>query len=206
MMPEMDGLALCSTVKNNSMYSDIFVVLLSAKSSSEDEILGYKAGADFYLKKPFDPDILINQMKNVYTTRQQRRKQIISDLLSPQDKNTDFHPKNDFLSKAIKIIEEHIMNENFKIDEFAAEMNLSKTVLHRKFKLMIGETPNVFIRNIRLRKAANMLKTTNLSISEIAYMTGFSQAHYFIKCFKELYKDTPKNFRQHNQSEENNEN
>lgn len=108
MMPEMDGLALCSTVKNTSMYSDIFVILLSAKSSSEDEVLGYKAGADFYLKKPFDPDILINQMKNVYATRQQRRKQIISDLLSPQEENTELHPKNDFLNKAIKIIEEHI--------------------------------------------------------------------------------------------------
>lgn len=202
MMPEMDGLALCSTIKNSSMYSDIFVILLSAKSSLEDEILGYKAGADFYLKKPFDPDILINQMKNVYATRQQRRKQIISDLLLPQEENTGFHPKNDFLNKAIKIIEEHIMDEDFKIDEFAAEMNLSKTILHRKFKLMIGETPNVFIRNIRLRKAANMLKTTNLSISEIAYMTGFSQAHYFIKCFKELYQDTPKSFRIHSQSEE----
>jgi Signal transduction histidine kinase len=202
MMPEMDGLALCSTVKNTSMYSDIFVILLSAKSSSEDEVLGYKAGADFYLKKPFDPDILINQMKNVYATRQQRRKQIISDLLSPQEENTELHPKNDFLNKAIKIIEEHIMDEDFKIDEFAAEMNLSKTILHRKFKLMIGETPNVFIRNIRLRKASNMLKTTNLSISEIAYMTGFSQAHYFIKCFKELYQDTPKNFRMRNKPEE----
>lgn len=206
MMPEMDGLTLCSMIKNSSMYSDIFVILLSAKSASEDEILGYKAGADFYLKKPFDPDILINQMKNVYATRQKRRKQIISDLLSPQDKNAEFHPKNDFLNKAIKIIEEHIMDEDFKIDEFAAEMNLSKTVLHRKFKLMIGETPNVFIRNIRLRKAANMLKTTDLSISEIAYTTGFSQAHYFIKCFKELYQDTPKNFRMHNQPEENDDN
>lgn len=204
MMPEMDGLTLCSTVKNTPMYSDIFIILLSAKSSSEDEISGYKAGADFYLKKPFDPDILINHMRNVFATRQQRRKQIISDLLSPQDKGEEFHPKNDFLNKSIKIVEEHLMDEDFKIDEFAAEMNLSKPVLHRKFKLMVGETPNIFIRNIRLRKAANMLKTTDLSISEVAYMTGFSQAHYFIKCFRELYQDTPKNFRMNNQSEDKN--
>lgn len=201
MMPVMGGLALCSTIKNTPMYSDIFVILLSAKSSAEDERKGYKAGADFYVKKPFDPDILINQMVNVYATRQQRKKQIISDILSPQSDNADYSPKDEFLHKAIKIIEEHLMDENFKIDEFASEMNLSKTVLHRKFKLMVGETPNIFIRNIRLRKAANMLKETDLSISEIAYMTGFSQSHYFIKCFKELYKDTPKNFRINNKSE-----
>lgn len=202
MMPEMDGLTLCSTIKNTPMYSDIFVILLSAKSSSEDEMQGYKSGADFYVKKPFDPEILIKQMVNVYATRQQRRKQIITDLLSPQSDNAGIQPKDDFLQRAIRIIEEHLMDENFKIDEFAAEMHLSKTVLHRKFKLMIGETPNIFIRNIRLRKAANMLKETDLSISEIAYLTGFSQAHYFIKCFKELYQDTPKNFRKSNNSEE----
>jgi len=202
MMPEMDGLTLCSTIKKTPMYSDIFVILLSAKSSSEDEMQGYKAGADFYLKKPFDPDILIRQMVNVHATRQQRRKQIISDLLSPQkDQSENTQPKDDFLNKAIKIIEEHLMDENFKIDEFASEMNLSKTVLHQKFKLMIGETPNIFIRSIRLRKAANMLKETDLSVSEIAYLTGFNQAHYFIKCFKELYQDTPKNFRMNKSKE-----
>ena len=202
MMPEMDGLTLCSTIKNTPMYSDIFVILLSAKSSSEDEMQGYKSGADFYVRKPFDPEILIKQMVNVYATRQQRRKQIITDLLSPQSDNAGIQPKDDFLQRAIRIIEEHLMDENFKIDEFAAEMHLSKTVLHREFKLMIGETPNIFIRNIRLRKAANMLKETDLSISEIAYLTGFSQAHYFIKCFKELYQDTPKNFRKSNNLEE----
>lgn len=195
MMPEMDGFTLCSTIKNTPMYSEVFVILLSARSSSEDEMQGYKAGADFYIKKPFDPEILIKQMVNVYATRQQRRKQIITDLLSPQNDSAKSHSKDDFLGKAVKIIEEHLMDENFKIDEFAAEMNLSKTVLHRKFKLIVGETPNIFIRNIRLHKAANMLKETDLSISEIGYLAGFSQAHYFIKCFKELYQDTPKNFR-----------
>ncbi|SHE99499.1 Signal transduction histidine kinase [Dysgonomonas macrotermitis] len=199
-MPEMDGLTLCSIIKNTPMYSEVFVILLSARSSSEDEMQGYKAGADFYIKKPFDPEILIKQMVNVYATRQQRRKQIITDLLSPQNDSAKSHPKDDFLGKAVKIIEEHIMDENFKIDEFAAEMNLSKTVLHRKFKLIVGETPNIFIRNIRLHKAANMLKETDLSISEIGYLTGFSQAHYFIKCFKELYQYTPKNFRVKNKT------
>jgi YesN/AraC family two-component response regulator len=199
MMPEMDCLTLCSTIKQTPIYSDIFVILLSAKSSSEDEMRGYKAGADFYIKKPFITDILISQILNVYTTREQRKKQIISNLLFARqnnEKDTDkLSPESNFLNKAIKVIEDHLIDGSFNIEEFASEMNLSKTVLHRKFKLILGETPNVFIRNIRLRKAAEMLEKTDMPISEIAYLTGFSQAHYFTKCFRDLYKVTPKNYR-----------
>jgi transcriptional regulator GlxA family with amidase domain len=91
------------------------------------------------------------------------------------------------------------MDADFKIDEFAAEMNTSKTVLHRKFRSLVGQTPNQFIRTIRLRKAVHLLGTSDLTIAEIAYLTGFNQSHYFIKCFREVYHDTPKNFRQKKQ-------
>lgn len=180
------------------MYSDTFVILLSAKSSTEDEMQGYKAGADFYIKKPFDSDALIKQLENVFATLQQRRKQFIADLLSPQDESGEIHSKDKFLQRAIQIIEDHLMDENFKIDEFASEMNLSKTILHRKFKLIVGETPNNFIRNVRLKKASKMLRETELSVSEVAYLSGFNQVHYFIKCFKEVYQVTPKNYRLQN--------
>lgn len=194
MMPRMDGLELCRAVKNNHLLSDIFFVILSAKSSPEDEVAGYEAGADLYLKKPFDPDMLISQMKNLYNTRLQRRKQIIASMLEPEsDKPSE---TNNFIERALEVMEEHIMDENFRLEEFAAAMGISKTVLNRKFKTLVGETPNTFIRNVRLRKAAIMLKTTDYSISEIAYMTGFAQAHYFIKRFKELYNETPGTYRQ----------
>lgn len=75
-------------------------------------------------------------------------------------------------------------------------MNISKTVLHKKFKMLIGQTPNQFIRAVRIRKASELLESTDLSVTEIAYLTGFNQAHYFIKCFKEVYDETPKNFRE----------
>ena len=204
MMPEMDGLELCRTIKSNSLLSDIFVVMLSAKSSTEDELQGYEAGADLYLKKPFDSDILVKQVMNVYFTRQQRKRQIMNKLITSlhSEKNNPL-PEGDLLGKAIKVIEEHLMDENFKIDEFAAEMCMSKTVLHRKFKAIIGETPNMFIRNIRLRKAAEMLKNSSLTVAEIAYLTGFNQSHYFIKCFRELFNETPKNYRkQHKENKE----
>ena len=96
----------------------------------------------------------------------------------------------------MQIIEDHIMDADFKIEAFADEMNMSKTVLHRKFKLLMGQTPNQFIRLIRLRKSVNLLRHSNHTIAEIAYLTGFNQSHYFIKCFREVYQETPKSFRE----------
>ncbi|MBP1614846.1 MAG: hypothetical protein H6Q13_2294 [Bacteroidetes bacterium] len=196
MMPESDGFTLCRRIKENSLYADIFVILLTAKSSTDDELQGYKAGADIYIKKPFDSDALINQMININQTRQKRKAQLLGRLVSPDSKDIEFDPKDQFLQQSMKVIEEHLMDADFKIDEFAAEMNISKTVLHRKFRALVGQTPNQFIRTIRLRKAVNLLNTSELTIAEIAYLTGFNQSHYFIKCFREVYNDTPKNFRQ----------
>jgi len=196
MMSGMDGLALCQKIKTTSLTSDIFVVLISAKSSPEDEWNGYKAGADFYIAKPFDCERFVTQINNIYATRLHRRRQILKSIFNQTDINTSTSPKDDFLYKAIQIIEQNIMNENFKIDDFALQMNVSKTVLHRKFRMLVDDTPNNFIRQVRLNKAAEMLVNTQHTIAEIAYLTGFNQSHYFIKCFREEYNDTPKNFRQ----------
>ena len=116
--------------------------------------------------------------------------------LEPAGEEPENHPHDYFITKAVKTVEAHLMDEDFKVDDFAAEMNMSKAVLNRKFKHLVGETPNSFIRKIRLNKAAAMLVTTDCSISEIAYMTGFGQTHYFIKKFKEIYNETPGNYRQ----------
>ncbi|WP_321332247.1 two-component regulator propeller domain-containing protein [uncultured Bacteroides sp.] len=203
MMPEGDGFTLCREIKGNSLYADIFVIFLTARASTDDELQGYKAGADIYVKKPFDPDALVNQMINISQTRQKRKAQLLGKLISPDSKDIDFDPRDQFLQQSMKVIEEHLMEADFKIDEFAAEMNASKTVLHRKFRTLVGQTPNQFIRTIRLRKAVNLLNNTELSIAEIAYLTGFNQSHYFIKCFREVYEDTPKNFRQKKQEQKN---
>ncbi|MFN8209058.1 MAG: ATP-binding protein [Bacteroidales bacterium] len=194
-MPGMDGLALTKAIKSNAMLSDIFVVVLSAKSSTEDELEGYKQGVDIYLKKPIDPEILLNQMINIHTTRQKRKAQIITNLVSREEDVIEFGSKETFFKWAIQIIETHLMDADFTMDDFAAEMNISKSVLHRKFKLLIGQTPNQFLKIIRLRKAVELLKVRELSVSEIAYRTGFNQSHYFIKCFKEVYNQTPKSYR-----------
>ncbi len=194
MMPEVDGLELCKTIKQTPMYADIFVVLLSARSSPEDELLGYKAGADCYIKKPFDPEALVHQVRNLQSTRHQQRKQALDRLLETEHGDAP-DSKDQFLQRALQVVQGRLGDERFKINDLAQGMNLSKTVLHRKFKVIIGDTPNAFIRNVRIRSAAKMLKNSPLSVSEIAYTTGFSQSHYFIKCFKEVFGVTPKQFR-----------
>lgn len=195
MMPEMDGLELCRKIKENKRYSDLFVVILSARTSTEDELTAYKSGADIYIKKPFDSEVLLNQMINIQATRQRRKSQLLATLLSNENLEIEFDPKETFIKRSMQIIEENIMDADFKIDRFAAEMNMSNTVLHRKFKLLVGQAPNQFIRLVRLRKSVSLLRTSDHSIAEIANLTGFNQSHYFIKCFREVYNETPKNFR-----------
>jgi signal transduction histidine kinase/DNA-binding response OmpR family regulator/ligand-binding sensor domain-containing protein len=195
MMPVMDGLALCSAIKNNGRYADIFVVVLTAKTSTEDELQGYKMGADIYLKKPFDSEVLLNQMVNIHNTRQRRKSQLISNLISRENSDIEFDAKETFLKRSMQVIEDHIMDAGFNIEAFADEMNMSRTVLHRKFKLLVGQTPNQFTRLVRLRKSVHLLRNSDHTITEIAYLTGFNQSHYFIKCFREVYQETPKSFR-----------
>lgn len=196
MMPQMNGLELCRKIKENPLYADIFVILLTAKISSEDELQGYKEGADIYIKKPFDTEAIISQIINILTTRQKRKEQLLKNLVTKEDNNIEFNSKEIFLQQAMNVIEENLDKADFNIEEFATSMNISKTILHKKFKMLIGQTPNQFIRAVRLKKASNLLMNSEYSISEIAYLTGFNQAHYFIKCFKEVYHETPKIFRE----------
>ncbi|MDR1382109.1 MAG: helix-turn-helix domain-containing protein [Tannerella sp.] len=195
MMPGMDGLSLTGKIKSNPLYADVFVILLTALSSPDDERKGYRAGADIYLKKPFDPETLVNQIVNIGNTRLRRRRQLLQQLMSPSGDGIEPDPGDEFLRRSLKIVEEHLMDADFRIDGFAAEMHLSKTVLHRKFRVVAGQTPNQFIRAVRLRRAAGMLLNSDYTVAEIAYLTGFNQSHYFIKCFREVYGETPSHYK-----------
>ncbi|MFZ5941552.1 MAG: ATP-binding protein [Bacteroidota bacterium] len=195
MMPEIDGLQLTEKIKEDHRFADIFVVLLTARTSTDDELTGYRRGADIYLRKPFDPEVLLSQMINIDATRQRRKSQLLTSLVSREQDEIVFDSRETFLQRSMQAIEEHIMDAGFRIDEFAADMNMSKAVLHRKFKLLVGQTPNQFIRLVRLRKALHLLAHTDQTVAEIAYRTGFNQSHYFIKCFREVYNETPGEYR-----------
>lgn len=195
MMPGTDGLTLCRMIKDNPLTADIFVVILTAKVSAEDELKGYRQGADIYIRKPFDTEALINQLKNIINTRCQRKVLLMKNLVADSGEEVSRDSNDDFLRLAMQVIEENIANPDFSIEEFADGMKVSKTVLHKKFRVLTDQTPGQFIRDTRLRKAAVLLENTDIPIAEIAYRTGFNQAHYFIKCFKKVYNVTPKKYR-----------
>jgi DNA-binding response OmpR family regulator/two-component sensor histidine kinase len=201
MMPGMDGLALCRKIKANESFSDIFFILITAKNSPEAEINSYKEGVDIFIRKPFDIEVLISQISNILSTRLKQK--IIQKLLLQKDYSVELDAKEIFIKQVMRLMDEKIADSDFKLEEFAYEMHLSLTVLHRKFKVLLGETPNQFIRTVRLKKAEYLLMNSEYTISEIAYLTGFKQSHYFIKCFKEIYNETPKIFRLNSKSAKN---
>ncbi|MFA9370854.1 MAG: two-component regulator propeller domain-containing protein [Labilibaculum antarcticum] len=194
MMPEMDGVELCETLKGHIDTSHISVILLTAKNSIEDRIECYKAGADAYISKPFEMKVLEARINNFLSNRHDKQKEFKSNLeinISSLE-----YPSIDkqFLNNAIAIIEKYISETDFDINMFAEELNLSKSTLYRKIKTITGLSPIEFIRNIKLKHASLMLKNNSISVSEVAYSVGFTDPKYFASCFKAEFNITPSEY------------
>jgi signal transduction histidine kinase/ligand-binding sensor domain-containing protein/DNA-binding response OmpR family regulator len=195
MMPEMDGLELCHTLKQNIETSHIPVLLLTVLSSMDDRIACYNAGADGYITKPFDLRVLEARINNFIAQRRNRQRLFRQ---SPEiNISTLDYPSFDerFLNNAVACIEKDISNSRLDVDTLASALNLSRSSLYRKLKSMTDLSPNEFIRNIRLKHACCMLKESSLTISEIAYELGFSDPRYFSTSFKKEFNLTPSEFR-----------
>ncbi|WP_320019615.1 two-component regulator propeller domain-containing protein [Labilibaculum manganireducens] len=194
MMPEMDGLELCRTLKNNIETNHISIILLTAKNSIDDRIECYNAGANAYISKPFEINVLQARIQN-FTLQKKQQQQ---DFKSNQEINISSldYPSMDeqFLKNAILIIEKNLTETEFDINSFAGQLNLSKSTLYRKIKTITGLSPIEFIRNIKLKHASKMLKSGHISISEVAYSVGFSDPKYFASCFKAEFNITPSEF------------
>lgn len=194
MMPEMDGLELCRKLKGNLETSHIPVILLTAKSSTEDRIDCYNAGADGYISKPFDLKVLEARINNFITGRKDKQREFQSDVNINISKLEYVSMDEEFLKKAVAIIEEYLSDFNFDINTFAERLHMSKSSLYRKMKTMTGLSPVEFIRNIKLKHACQMLKDVSMSISEVAYSSGFSDPKYFTTCFKTEFGMTPRDY------------
>lgn len=194
MMPEMDGLELCRTLKNNIETSHISIILLTAKNSVDDRIECYNAGADGYISKPFDLKVLEARINNFITNKKDKQQEFKSNV--EINISTLEYPSIDeqFLNNAIVIIEKYLAETEFDINTFAEHLNMSKSSLYRKIKTMTGLSPIEFIRNIRLKHACQMLKDKSISISEVAYSVGFSDPKYFTSCFKTEFNITPSEY------------
>lgn len=193
-MPGMDGLEMLKQLKADSSTSHIPVILLTALSSTDQAKEGLRAGADDYVTKPFDMQLLKTRVDSLIENRLRLKENFLRDFsveITGGDMN---HTDRYFLSKAYDYVKEHLNDENLSIEGFGRSMHLSRTQLYRKIKSLTGLSPSVFVSTLRLKIAASLLTETNLSISEVAYKVGFSSPSYFTTSFRKLYGVSPKEY------------
>jgi len=192
MMPKMDGNELTRILKNDEKTSHIPIIILTAKSGQENKLEGLKTGADDYLTKPFDIKELQIRIENLIKIRKNlQEKYSRGEVFQMHDERKLRKIDEEFLMKLVNIINEHISDENFSIEEFSYEVGMSRTQLHRKLKALVGKSASQYLRTIRLAKAKKMIEEGRGNISETAYSVGFSSPAYFTKCFKEEFGFSP---------------
>lgn len=195
MMPKVDGLELCRRLKNDIQTSHISIILLTARLSDEAKIESYKAGADSYIAKPFNYEVLQARI-DMLIEQQNKRKKLFQNTLNVEpDSITTTSLDEEFIKKALLLIEKNIDNPDYSNDDLSGDLGMSRSSLYPKFQSITGQTPNHFIRSIRLKKAAQLLQISQYNISEIAWMVGFNDIKYFNKYFKEDFGKTPTQYR-----------
>ena len=202
MMPVMNGLEFCQNIKMNEITSHIPVILLTARALNSHQIEGYKSGADAYITKPFQPDLLLARIGNLL-----RNRHLLKDLWGTSSNATKKEDKtattenthlssegtreNAFICRFKKVIEERMTDSELSVETIGSELGLSRVQLYRKVKALTGSSPVDLLRKARLNKAQQLLQTTDLSVSEIAYQVGFTSPSYFTKCYKDEYGKVP---------------
>ncbi|PKQ62490.1 hypothetical protein BZG02_12245 [Labilibaculum filiforme] len=194
-MPEMDGLTLSNSVRNNFETSHIPVILLSALNEKEDIMKGLQTGVDDYITKPFDIVILRTKIDNLIRNRMRVKERFLS-ATTPIVKDVSYANAQDkaFIEKAVQLVENQMDNPKFAVNDFAQEMGVSKSLLYEKLKALIGQTPNDFVKIIRLKHALELLQKGKYNINEVATLSGFDDPKYFSTCFKKLFGKTPSKY------------
>ena len=196
MMPLMDGFELCKALKLDDRTSHIPVILLTARSETENRIEGLELGADDYLTKPFHMKELLARMQNLIEGRRKLREKFSKAVPLKPGEVAVLSLDDAFLRKAVASIERSIADENFGVDRFCEEMAMSRMQLHRKLRALTDQSTSEFIRYIRLMRAHELLVKNAGSISEIAYQTGFASPTYFARCFHEQFGCSPSEARE----------
>lgn len=194
MMPVMDGQEMCRRIKNDIELSHIPVILLTARQTLENRIDGLKAGADAYIEKPFSMGYLKVQVDTLLTNRRRERESFIHKPYLPVQSSAVNKQEEEFMSRISELIIKNIKQPEFNVEQLAAEMCMSRSSLHRKIKEVSNLTPIDFIRIIRLKKAAELIKEHGYRSSEVCEMVGISSPSYFIKLFQKQFGMTPKQF------------
>ena len=192
MMPKKDGYQVCKELKSDERTSHIPIILLTAKAAHDDKVEGLKGGADAYLTKPFDPEELFVRIDNLVETRRQLQERYSNKLVTTlaKTKKTD-SLEEAFLQKLVKVVEDRLDDVDLGVVDLCRAANLSNMQVNRKLKALTGETPSRFIRSIRLEKAMELLQSTDLNVSEVAYEVGFKDPNYFSRSFSEKFGHSP---------------
>ena len=196
MMPEMDGLTLCRKIRQNVNINYLPIILLTARTSEEDNLEGLDTGADAYLMKPFSIELLrktvLNlicrreQLRNAFSGRQNQEEQIsIPEVKSPDDR---------LMERVMRVINENLGNPALTVEMISTEVGISRVHLHRKLKELTNQTTQQLIRNLRLKQAATLLADKRHSITEVATLTGFTHPTYFATAFREMYGISPSEY------------
>ncbi|MBE2208585.1 MAG: response regulator [Saprospiraceae bacterium] len=196
MMPRMDGLELCDALKNDERSSHIPIVLLTAKADLDSRIAGLRRGADDYLAKPFHREELLLRAGNLLLQRQRLRERYAS--LEPLPATADdqgMEIEDAFLTKIRHLASPRLSDADFDIEQLAKLAGMSRSQMFRKIKALTGKSPSVFIRDIRLQRGRELLTTTDMNVSQIAYEVGFSTPTYFSDAFLEAYGVRPSQFK-----------
>lgn len=194
MMPKLNGYQLTKKIKNQTVTSTIPIILLTAKSGDDARLSGIESEADAYLTKPFNHKILIAKVNQILKERSKLQEHYSQELILKPTGLTINSVNEEFIKHLENVLEDNISNAHFNTEDFATEMAMSRMQLHRKLKTLFGVSATEFIRNERLKAAAELLKQKDLTISEIAYQVGFNDVGYFSKCFKTIYNCNPSEY------------
>lgn len=197
MMPGMDGIAFCKHIKENIRTSHIPVILLTARTSMIFRLEGLENGADDYITKPFNAQILQLKIRNLIKSREELKRRFMdNEVLEIEPKKVTLTSTDaDFIQKALESIEQNMSNSDFSVEEFGKDVGMSRMQLYRKLKALTGLSANEFIRSIRLKRAAQLLELGQLTVAEVTYEVGFTDLQYFRNCFKKQFDINPSEYK-----------
>jgi DNA-binding response OmpR family regulator/nitrogen-specific signal transduction histidine kinase len=191
MMPEMNGVELCKKVREDIRTSHIPLILLTARTAEEQKLEGFESGASDYVTKPFNFEILLSRIKNLIAQKEliKRSFQKHIDVDASEVSITSMDEK--LIKKAIQLVESNISNPDFSVEELSREIGMSRVHLYKKLSSLTGKTPIEFIRVIRIKRAAQLLEKSQMTVSEVAYEVGFNNPKYFAKYFRMEFNILP---------------
>lgn len=194
MMPELSGIDMCRQLKTDLRTSHIPVILLTARNAGGHKIEGFANGADEYITKPFSVSLLDTRVQNLLQSRRILRECYTKRILLEPENKLITGPDEQFLEKLTAYIDDNIMEPDLQVESLGQAMNMSRMTLYRKIKALTNQSAVEFIRSFRLKRAAQLLARNEYTVTEVAYMTGFSDADYFRKWFKKEFGQTPREF------------